>query len=142
VTDALLSLLVTPSVWRSSTPVQRQVILAKLAAKLSLAMEVVTGLLLFVDAMIALSFVGGLHRIGSVLLKILCARLYWNFLWVRRLKIQNLAQQIRGGAAHVPIRILDTLYDPCTAMGISKPSQPNDKWTWKDYLLFVLGILE
>jgi hypothetical protein len=144
-TDALLSLLVTPVVWRSSTLVQRQVILAKLTAKLSLAMEVVTGLILFVDTIVALSFLGGLNRIKSVLLKLLCARLYWNFVWVRRSKIQNLAQQIRGGAAYVPIRILDALYDPCSAMGISKPnipSQSNERWSWKDYLLFVLGLTE
>jgi hypothetical protein len=145
--NAAMSLVVTPTVWRTSTATQRQAILAKVVAKTSLAMEVMTGALLLLDTLYAIcQFTIATSRpsFGSVILRILCARLYWNFLWVRRKKIRRLGQDVRGGTADVPIRILEALYDPRAAMGISKSSSqiPNDSepQKWKKYVLIGLGL--
>ncbi|KAI2513264.1 hypothetical protein MHU86_1035 [Fragilaria crotonensis] len=149
--NAVLSLLVTPTLWRTSTAAQRQAILARLTAKASLLMELLTGLLIVADALYGIwEFTMTPHapkpRLVTVAQRILCARLYVNFLWVRRTKIRQLGQQVRGGAAQVPVRILDALYDPCGAMGIEKPSRAPqrrmEEWNWKDYVVIGLGLDE
>ena len=145
VANAVMSLLVTPTVWRTSTALQRQAILAKLTAKISLALELLTGLLLVMDAGMAIwELIMTTPRPSALTIarRLLCARLYINFLWVRRTKIRSLGHQMRGGASHVPARILDALYDPCAAMGIEKPPLPEDEdeWTWKDYAMIGFGL--
>jgi hypothetical protein len=142
--NAFMSLLVTPSSWRSSTATQRQAILAKLTAKISLALEVLTGMLLVADAVMSLwqfSMTNPRPLLQNVVFRLLCARLYVNFLWVRRRKIRHLGNTIRGGASHVPGYLLDALYDPKAAMGIEKMKLPKDpdEWTWKEYAVVGLG---
>lgn len=153
VADAILSLLVTPTVWRTSTAAQRQAILARLTAKASLVLELATGLLLIADAAMAIweftmtpTTAAKRPSLVSVAQRIMCSRLYVNFLWVRRTKIRRLGQQVRGGAAQVPFRILDALYDPCGAMGIEKQASAQrrgkDEWNWKDFVVIGLGLDE
>lgn len=123
ITDAGLSLIFTPSKWRGSDSAARQKMLARLVAKASLALEVLTGAILLYDAIRAfsdysLSPVGARPSLPSVGKRILCARLYLHFLLVRRKKIRNLVGDIRGGAAQVPGKVLDALLEPKKAMGI------------------------
>lgn len=145
VMNAIMSLLVTPNSWRASTASQRQAILAKLTAKTSLVMELLTGMLIVMDAGMAIlefAMLTPRPKLLSVGQRLLCARLYVNFLWVRRTKIRSLGHQLRGGAAQVPVRILDALYDPFAAMGIEKKDlrSKDDKLTWKDYAVIGLGL--
>jgi hypothetical protein len=151
IANAVLSLLVTPTLWRNSTAAQRQAILARMTAKASLIMELCTGLLIVADALVGIWEFAmtppqtARPRLMTVAQRILCARLYVNFLWVRRTKIRQLGQQVRGGAAQVPGRILDALYDPCGAMGIerkrtSAPQRSMEEWNWKDYVVIGLGL--
>ena len=107
-------------------------------------MELLTGMVLVVDAGMAIwefAMLTPRPKLLSVAQRLLCARLYVNFLWVRRTKIRSLGHQLRGGAAHVPVRILDALYDPLAAMGIEKNlKSKEDEWTWKDYAVIGLGL--
>jgi hypothetical protein len=52
----------------------------------------------------------------------MCAYLYFNFLMVRRKKISSLVSTLRGGAIHVPGRILDILLEPKREMGFEVDS--------------------
>ena len=146
--NAILSLLVTPTVWRTSTVAQRQVILARLVAKLSLIFELIVGSLVVADALVGIwdfTMLTPRPKLLDIVWRIACARLYTNFLWVRRTKLRQLGQDVRGGAAQVPVRILDALFDPCGAMGIDKSAmghQQQQQWTWKDYVVIGLGLDE
>lgn len=145
--NAGMSLLVTPTAWRSSTAIQRQALLAKLTAKISLGLEAMAGLLLVSDAGMALwqlSMTTPRPLLRNVALRLLCARLYVNFLWVRRRKIRHLGNTIRGGASFVPGYVLDALNDPLEAMGIEKMKIPSntEDWTWKEYAALGLGLDE
>jgi hypothetical protein len=172
VVDAGMSIVVTPSVWRSSTAVQRQAILAKLTSKISLAMEVAVGLLMTIDVMIRivtmLFFNTGPIQIRPFIKAWVCTQLYVQFLWTRRTKITKLAATVRGGAAMVPIYVLNVLLDPTTSMGLSStpdtsrtsnirvsqslqqlestttgPPEEDDarhRWTWRDYVRLAFDI--
>jgi hypothetical protein len=123
VINAGMSLLVTPSTWRSADSLQRQAILARLVSRASLALEVLVGLVLVADALLqatALGFSAQRPRLSSVLKSMVCARLYLNFLWTRRRKIHKLATKLRGGAANLPLYVLTILLDPLEAMGLTK----------------------
>jgi hypothetical protein len=101
-TTAFMSILVTPSVWRSANAAERQAILAKLVSHISLAMEVAVGVLMTVDAFWALTtfmFAGVQQRppLLQVAKRMLCTRLYLQFLWTRRRKIRKLTTRLRGG---------------------------------------------
>jgi hypothetical protein len=125
VINAGMSLLVTPSTWRSADSLQRQAILARLVSRASLAFEVLVGLVLVADALlqaIALGFSAQRPSLSSVLKSLVCARLYLNFLWTRRRKIHKLATKLRGGAANLPLYVLTILLDPLEAMGLNKTS--------------------
>lgn len=123
VLDAWMSIVVTPKVWRPASPAQRQAILSKLTSKLSLAMEVAVGAVLLADACFSsATFIFGTsgHRppFFSLLKRLICTRLFIQFLWNRRSKIDRLVTDVRGGAAHIPMYILDVLIDPAASMGI------------------------
>ena len=62
----------------------------------------------------------------SVAIRILCARLYANFLWVRRRRIRELVGTVRGGAKYVPERVLDVLLEPKKAMGLDYHNSRED----------------
>jgi hypothetical protein len=153
IVNACMSLLVTPTVWRSATAAQRQAILAKLTSKLSLAMEVAVGVLMGMDAVI--SVIGFLFtaaagvKFGRLVKSLVCTRLYLQFLWTRRRKIHKLAATVRGGAGAVPLYVLSVLMDPQASMGLAKPDSNNEsrgdnnnEWTWKDYARIALGLDE
>jgi len=166
VVNAFMSLLVTPDVWRSATAAERQAILAKLTSKLSLAFEVAVGILLSVDSALGLSaflFTGTTSNNTKVpfwqlVKRLVCTRLYLQFLWTRRRKIHRLATNIRGGASQVPFYVLSVVLDPRASMGLSNrvdgedmmatpassPRRGNTKeeWTWKDYVRIALGLDE
>mmetsp|Transcript_30681 Transcript_30681/g.46467 ORF Transcript_30681/g.46467 Transcript_30681/m.46467 type:complete len:346 (-) Transcript_30681:203-1240(-) len=152
--NAFMSLLVTPTAWRTSSAMQRQEILASLTSKTSLALELVTGFLLGADVCMALwqfTVLNPRPSLWSVAQRILCARLYLNFLWVRRTKIRRLGAEIRGGAVHFPMRVLDVLHEPLkSGMGIEldgskekKPLPANiSQWTFKEKVVAGLGLDE
>jgi hypothetical protein len=148
--NAVMSLLVSPAVWRSADPAQRQTILAKLVSRVSLVFEVFVGLLLLADMCIGFyqtAFLSGSSRPPFLesLTRLLCVRLYLHFLWVRRKRISTLAVQVRGGTSKLPLWFLDLVYDPAKSMGIgSKKSEDEDaaSLTWKDFVWTVLGTSE
>ena len=147
--NAVMSLVVSPEVWRSADPAQRQAILAKLVSKVSLAAEVCVGALLSVDFLYTffqLSFLTSTKRppFLETVRRLLCARLYLHFLYVRRRKIKKLALQVRGGATELPFWVLKVVLDPMGSMGLPKSTNHNkddpSTWTWLDYLWVALGI--
>jgi hypothetical protein len=141
--NAVMSILVTPKIWRSANAAQRQEILAKLISKLSLALEVLVGLLFAADAakgVVEFSFASLSQRppFFQLVKRLLCTRLYLHFLWTRRRKINRLATKIRGGAGKLPMYVLDVLSDPRSSMGLPKQS-PSEELTWKGYIALALG---
>ena len=125
--DALLNLLFTTSRWKDADAATRQKLLAKLVAKASLFFEILTGFVLAYDGVRALSDytlspVGARPTTLSVAKRAMCAYLYFNFLMVRRKKISSLVSTLRGGAMHVPARILDILLEPKREMGFEVDS--------------------
>ena len=166
VVNAFMSLLVTPDVWRSATAAERQAILAKLTSKLSLAFEVAVGVLLTVDSALGLSaflFTGTTSNnikvpFWQLVKRLVCTRLYLQFLWTRRRKIHRLATNIRGGASQVPFYVLSVVLDPRASMGLSnrgdgedttattasslRRSNAREEWTWKDYVRIAVGLDE
>ena len=157
VTNALMSLVVTPKVWRSADALQRQAILARLVSKASLAFEVLVGLVLAMDSMIqSITFLFGGGGSGhprpaltSVVKALLCTRLYINFLWIRRRKIRKLATKLRGGAAEFPMYVLNAMLDPLAAMGLDGKADDaehtprnvpsSSSASWRDYLRLAVG---
>mmetsp|Transcript_34499 Transcript_34499/g.38134 ORF Transcript_34499/g.38134 Transcript_34499/m.38134 type:complete len:464 (+) Transcript_34499:103-1494(+) len=152
IVNALMSLLITPTLWRNSSASQRQEILAALTSKISLTLEVVTGALLAFDVIMTLWHLivqTPRRALRPVVQRLLCARSYVNFLKVRHSKMRGLGVEIRGGSAHVPMRILDALCDPLVVgMGIKKQRKiqnielPTDTslWTWKEKLVSGFGL--
>lgn len=125
VVDAIMSILLTPSTWRNADAATRQKLLATLVGRTSLALEVGTGFILVYDACCAflafsISSVEERPPCLNLVRRIVCARLYINFMWVRKKKIRTLLNQIRGGAMHVPGRVFDTLLEPGKAMGMER----------------------
>ena len=143
--NAFMSVLVTPSVWKSANAQTRQKILAKLASRASLVLELCVGLLLSMDALLSLlefSFQHERPPLTDVVKRIFCARLYLNFLWVRRRKIIKLGTQLRGGAAQFPFRVLDIILDPRASMGLVVEPSRHDERSWMDYVIIALGLDE
>lgn len=143
VSNAFMSILVTPSVWKSANAQTRQEILAKLASRTSLVLELCVGLLLSVDALLSLlefSFQRERPPLTDVVKRIFCARLYLNFLWARRRKIIKLGTQLRGGAAQFPFRVLDVILDPRASMGLVVEPSQHDQRSWMDYVIMALGL--
>lgn len=153
--NAFMSLLVTPSKWRSADPAMRQQILAKLTSQISLALEVSVGAIFAIDAFFrSCQFVFGVTAPTNkptfleVVKRLICARIYIQFLWTRKRKINKLVTNIRGGSAQLPFYILDILIDPRSSMGLEKPkpkpSSINDGenrvLTWKDYAKIAMGL--
>ncbi|GKY92285.1 hypothetical protein MPSEU_000199600 [Mayamaea pseudoterrestris] len=124
VTDACMSLLVTPSVWKNANAAQRQEILAKLTSRVSLVLELAIGALMAVDAVWTifgcLVFASSQQRpaLTHVAKRILCAHLFWVFLSTRRRKIHRLVTSMRGGAAQLPFYVLNVLLHPRECMGL------------------------
>ena len=87
---------------------------------------------------------------GMVIKRLLCSRIYLQYLWTRQRKINRLVTDIRGGAAQLPFYVLDVLTDPRAAMGLPerRPIISTTKGTtvqeltWKDYILIGLGMDE
>jgi len=132
VIDAVMSLLVTPTLWRSAQAAERQAILAKLTSKVSLAMEVAVGALLTVDVALGLAaLIFGTSAastdtgaptgttLGQLLKRLICTHLYLQFLWTRRRRIHRLATAVRGGASQLPLYVLSVALDPCAALGLT-----------------------
>ena len=160
--DALMSILVTPSVWKPATAAQRQAILARLTSRTSLLLEVLVGLFMTADFFVltiqkflaTTSSQSAPASFTTILRVGLCAQLYLQFLWVRRKKISKVATKIRGGAAQFPMYVLDILLDPAAAMGMGKKQTtaksnalssgelPTKKreWTLKEYIVTGLGL--
>jgi hypothetical protein len=128
VVNAAMSLLVSPTKWRSADPSERQAILATLISKLSLAFEGGVGAILVWDLLIVflqLCFGMGGPRPAwyQALTKIVVVRLYVHYLLtLRRKKYAKLAMDVRGGAIQFPFWALETLNDPAKALGISVPT--------------------
>lgn len=130
--NAFMSLLVSSSVWHSSTALQRQALVAKGTSKLSLVLEVGVGLLFIIDSIIrgiGVLFLNNsttnLTRGGgmlSLIKSLICTRLYLQFLWKRRRKLLRLASTLRGGAAIAPMYVLTALLDLPVALGLSSSS--------------------
>jgi hypothetical protein len=142
--NAVMSILVTPKLWRLANAAKRQEILAKLTSKLSLALEVLVGLLFTADAgkgVLEFSFTSLAQRPPFLQLvkRLICARLYLHFLWTRRRKISRLATTIRGGAGKLPMYFLDVLNDPRSSLGLPKQASSSEL-TWKDYIALGLGV--
>jgi hypothetical protein len=136
IVNALMSVLVTPSVWKAANAQQRQAILAKLVSKTSLVLEVAVGLLMSVDAawsLVEFLFLSGgassssSQRLGllSVGKRLLVAHLYLSFLWTRRRTVTRLATHLRGGASQVPLYVLNVLLHPRAHMGLSGEDDRN-----------------
>ena len=160
VTDVIMSLLVTPTVWRSAHAAERQAILAKLTSRVTLALEVAVGLLMAVDAawtLLGFTFASLPQRqpVGQVLKRLVCTRLYLHFLWMRRKKITKLATMMRGGANQLPTYVWHVLMNPVESMGLdyvirqrrranSDGDEDDDDvpLTWIDYVLIGLGLDE
>jgi hypothetical protein len=156
VVNAGFSVLVTPRAWRGAPAADRQRILARLVQKCSLAFEVAVGALMLVDAfrgVLELLFAAHRPYLTSVVKRCVCANLYLQFLLTRRRKIQRLASQIRGGAAHLPGYIVDVLLDPRAAIGLPKEREDADlseilqlakrdkrNLTWRDYVKLALEL--
>ena len=150
--SAWMSVLVTPSVWREATPAKRQAILAKLTSQVSLVLELAVGMLFAIDALwgtMAFCFGGSQQRpsLWQLSRRVICARLYLQFLWTRRKKFQRLATKVRGGAAQLPFYVLDVLMDPLASMGLNdnakkdkSKEESSSSTAWKDYLELVLGV--
>lgn len=154
--NAVMSVLVTPDKWRAADPAVRQRILAKLTSKISLAMEVVVGVMLLLDALVLMGRIvfGNAASVskppfGMVIKRLLCSRIYLQYLWTRKRKINRLVTGIRGGSAHLPLYVLDVLTDPRAAMGL--PERPINvatrkgkakELTWKDYAMIAMGLDE
>ena len=144
IVDALMSILLTPKKWRSANAVQRQKLLAKLVGKTSLGFEVGTTFILLYDALRAFldfSTAPVSSRPGSlsVAKRILCARLMINFMLVRRRKIADLVTDIRGGAIHVPGRVLDCLLEPSKSLGLDSDKDDTNPETFFDWICFLFG---
>lgn len=145
IVNAVMSILVTPNVWRSADAAERQAILSKLVGRVSLVLEVAIGGLLVIDAIIGLfgaAFLGNSNRppAREFLTRMLCIRLYITFLMVRKSKIKKLYLKMRGGASKLPLYILDVLYEPGKAMGIERDTPTDfDDMTWWDRLAVGLG---
>ena len=126
-----MSLLLTPQQWRDADAATKQKLLAKVVSKISLGMEIGTGLILTYDAIRAIidfsiSPVSTRPSIVAVAKRILCARLYINFMLVRRKKVVDLVNGIRGGFVHVPTRVLDIMLEPGKAMGLNWQNGSDD----------------
>lgn len=150
VMDALMSIIFTPAEWRNANAEMQQKMLAKIVAKASLLLEIGTGLILLYDALLtffhfAVSSNVSRPKLVFVLKQLSCARLYINFMLVRRKKVKDLISSIRGGAAYVPERILNTLLEPSKAMGLnnSPPMKRNSDdsvpQTITEWIAFLLG---
>lgn len=131
ISDATMSLLVTPKKWKSLDTSSRQIVLAKLASKCSLLLEVAVGIVMSIDSiwsLVSLLFgsTGTLSSslqknqltITNVVKRIVCTLLYVEFLSKRKMKISKLVLQIRGGTSQVPFRLLDIILNPLKEMGI------------------------
>jgi hypothetical protein len=143
VVDALMSLLVTPEIWRTATAAQRQAVLAKGTSRTSLVLEVLVGVLLAWDGLHGLfefSTWSPRPSVSSVLKRCICARLYVHFLWTRKRSIAKLAHRIRGGASAFPFRVMDVLLHPANAMGLEL--NMDGCRSWKDYTVMALGLDE
>eukprot|EP00536_Pseudo-nitzschia_multiseries_P018343 jgi/Psemu1/248676/estExt_Genewise1.C_24070002 len=136
IVNAVMSLLVSPTKWRSAGPAQRQEILAGLVSKASLFLEAGVGGILVVDlvaGLIRMAFagagMGGSPPAWSEMLtKLFVIRLYVHYLvWIRRKNLSKLATELRGGAVQLPFWVLDTLYDPAKALGISSSTKTAKK---------------
>ena len=132
IVNAVMSLLVSPTKWRSADAAKRQEILAGLVSKFSLFLEAGVGGILVVDLAIGLlRMVFGSAVMGGVrpawhetLTKVVVIRLYIHYLiYIRRKNLSKLATEMRGGALQLPFWVLDSLCDPAKALGISLPAK-------------------
>ena len=152
IVNAVMSLVVSPEKWRSADSAGRQEILAGLVSKNSLFAECGVGSVLVIDSVVGLlrlmfGILGGRPAWHEMLLKLVIIRLYVHFLvWTRRKNISKLVTEMRGGAAQFPFWLLDSLYDPAKALGISKTKVPAEgdeeekEMSWKDTLTVGLGL--
>lgn len=147
--DAIMSLLLTPKIWRSADAAQRQKLLAKLVGKISLGFEVGTCLILIVDGIRAfvdfsVAPVASRPSIFAVAKRVICARLIINFMLVRRKKVSALVTDIRGGAIRAPGRLLDCLLEPKKSLGLdekvhSEECTSMESKSWAEWALLLLG---
>ena len=158
IVNAVMSLVVTPGVWRRAEPAQRQAILSKLVSKVSLVLEVIIGIFMVVDATVGIigsAFFTGPQRpsFRDNILRFISVRLFVHFLWLRKASIQQVAMELRGGATQLPFYLLDVLYEPGKAMGLQRPPSSSttttstttnniDEWPWYDQLAFALGLMD
>lgn len=152
VVDAIMSLLVTPELWRTANAAQRQAMLAKGTSRTCLVLEVLVGILLALDGvhslleLVSWSLPRLRPSLSSVLKRCICARLYLHFLWTRKRSITKLAHQIRGGASAFPFHVLNVLLHPVHAMGLDLNNNMDENTcrfsSWKDYTVMALGLDE
>jgi len=150
--NAVMSLLVSPTKWRAADPARRQEILAGLVSKVSLFLEAGVGGILVVDLAISLlKMVFGALVMGGTrpswyetLTKLIVIRLYVHYLvWIRRKNLTKLATEMRGGAVQLPFWVLDSLYDPAKALGISsttKAAKEDTDFSWRKMLSTGFGL--
>ena len=131
--DITISLIVTPRRWRSADAASRQELLAKFSSKMSLVLEVVVGLVMVFDAIGRLTqFLFGTSFLNSsigggakaklglfvVIQRLAITCFYIQFLSTRKRHVADLTTSARGGTAHLPFHVSDTLLDPRAAMGL------------------------
>ena len=146
-TNACMSLLVTPSLWRKTDAAQRQALLAKLTSKTSLVLELGVGGLMTMDAawaVVSFAFSSQRPSFLQVGKQMMCARLYIQFLLSRRKKIERLTNSLRGGASQLPFYVLNVLLDPRSSMGLDERDHISHKEkterTWRDYVALALEL--
>lgn len=119
--NAAMSLLLGADAWKQKE--NRQQLLAKLVSRASLAAELVTGAIILADAsstFVSFALSSSTRApMSDVLRSVVCARLYILFMSVRRKRLTELGNSIRGGALDVPDKVLDALLEPRKAMGLS-----------------------
>lgn len=154
--DAFMSILLTPGVWRKADSRRKQHLLAKMVSRASLSLEICAGAIILIDGLrslfhFSLSPLDNRPKLSDLLKKVFCVRLYINYMLVRKKKIISLAGTIRGGASHVPERIIDLLLEPKRTMGIlenydvkkkriSNEEATKKKKKWINFLGDALGI--
>lgn len=130
VVNVVMSLLVSPNRWRSADPSERHAMLAELISRISLFLEAVVGVIMILDLCIFFFQLIIGRKTGSQLIwrelltKVVTVRLFLHYLvYLRRKKISELAEDIRGGAIQLPLRVVDSLYEPAKALGITSANE-------------------
>jgi len=122
--NAFMCMLFTPSKWSNANSYTKQFLLATLVSKVSIIMECITCVIVVYDAIVqSFLFEYALKTssertmtLWNVIQRLICAKLYMNFMMTRRKKIYKVVSSIEWNwMIH---RFLDILLDPLMEMGL------------------------